>query len=110
MTVELLWDDMNILTIEKNNELYFSHVYVENLLKAKENGFPFYLLKQISVVSDELPIIVTRRLPKVGNIKKKIDVDTSTDEGEIEKKLCEYINETECRRPTDKFSIKIAVN
>lgn len=100
MSIEVLWDDLNILTIEKKDNLFFSYVDSENLIKARKTGFPVFFLKQISLVSDELPAIVRHRIPNVINNL----------EYEKEQEYYDYINSTECKRPTDKFSIKVDIN
>ncbi|MGN1012414.1 MAG: hypothetical protein ACI4ON_01105 [Clostridia bacterium] len=102
MSIEVLWDDLNILTIEKKDDLFFSYIDSENLMKARKTGFPIFFLKQISIVSDNLPAIVRQRIPRVEN-KEIIN-------NKEEKDICEYINSTGCKRPTDKFSIKIDIN
>ena len=107
MSIEVFWDELNILEIEKRDNLFISVVNIENLLLAKETGFPTFLLKQISVVSDELPGIVRDRIACIrGRLKFK---DNCTEE-ELEENIFNYINTTVCRRPTDKFSINIQVN
>ncbi len=107
MSIEVLWNNKIILTIEKQDGLYISHVFEENLNDARKTGFPIYFLKQISLVSDELPTLVKSRISNVNNLKSKLKFAEDIDEKEIEKCICEYINETGCRRPTDKFSLKI---
>ncbi len=107
MSIEVLWDELNILTIEKKDNLFVSSVNVENLLNAKNNGFPVFLLKQISTVSDELPFIVKNR---IGCIKNKLRFKDNISEDELEENIYDYINLTGCRRPIDKFSINIQVN
>ena len=102
MSIEVLWDDLNILTIEKKDDLFFSYIDSENLMKARKTGFPIFFLKQISIVSDNLPAIVRQRIPRIEN-KEIIN-------NKEEKDICKYINSTGCQRPTDKFSIKIDIN
>lgn len=102
MSIEVLWDDLNILTIEKKDDLFFSYIDSENLMKARKTGFPIFFLKQISIVSDNLPAIVRQRIPRIEN-KEIIN-------NKEEKDICKYINSTGCKRPTDKFSIKIDIN
>lgn len=109
-TLAIYWDDEKILEIEKRGELFYSSVYYENVLKAKEKGFPISLLKQISIVSDELAPIIKRRIPNPKTLRKRIAFKNECDDAEIENAICEYINDTRCRRPTDKFSIKIDIN
>lgn len=105
MSIEVFWDELNILTIEKKDNLYFSYVDTENLVQARKSGFPIFFLKQISVVSDELPAIVRHRIPSFESINNKINLKEKTMET-----IIDYINETKCKRPTDKFSIKIEIN
>ena len=62
-TLIISWDDEKIVEIEKRGELFYSSVNYENVLRAKEKGFPVSLLKQISVVSDELAPVIKRRIP-----------------------------------------------
>lgn len=107
MSIEVLWDELNILKIEKKDNLFVSSVNIENLITAKENGFPVFLLKQISTVSDELPFIVRNR---IGGIKNRLKFKDDLSENEMEEDIYDYINLTGCRRPIDKFSINIQVN
>ena len=102
MSIEVLWDDLNILTIEKKDDLFFSYIDSENLMKARKTGFPIFFLKQISIVSDNLPAIVRQRIPRIEN-KEIIN-------NKEEKDICKYIHSTGCTRPTDKVSIKIDIN
>lgn len=109
MNINVLWNDVEVLNIEKINGLYISHVFTENLVKAQKTGFPMYFLKQICTVSDELPVIVKNRIYNIKNIREKIAGNIDLSDEEIERSIYEYINTTGCRRPTDKFSIKITV-
>ncbi len=109
MNINVLWNNIEVLNIEKIDNLYISHVFTENLVEARKTGFPIYFLKQISTVSDELPVIVKNRLYSIKNIKKRISNNIDLSDEEIEKNIYEYINTTGCRRPTDKFSIKVIV-
>ncbi len=109
MNINVLWNNIEVLNIEKINGLYISHVFTENLVNAQKTGFPMYFLKQICTVSDELPVFVRNRIYNVKNVKEKIASNIDLSEEEIEKSICEYINSTGCRRPTDKFSIKITI-
>ena len=43
MSIEVLWDELNILKIEKKDNLFISSVNIENLISAKEKGFPIFL-------------------------------------------------------------------
>jgi hypothetical protein len=110
MSIDVFWDDLNILTISKKDNLFISSVNEDNLIEAKKSGFPIYFLKQISLVSDELPNIVRNRLSNINNIKDKIKFKNNYNDEEIEESIYNYINTTECRRPTDKFKINIEVN
>ena len=83
MSIEVLWDDLNILTIEKKDDLFFSYIDSENLMKARKTGFPIFFLKQISIVSDNLPAIVRQRIPRIEN--KEIITNKE------EKDICKYI-------------------
>ena len=38
------------------------------------------------------------------------DIEDEEDDKEVENAICEYINDTRCRRPTDKFSIRIEIS
>ena len=49
MNIELFWDDLKILTIEKKDNLFISSVDSDNLMKAKDAGFPTYFLRNISL-------------------------------------------------------------
>lgn len=109
MNINVLWNNIEVLCIEKLNGLYISHVFTENLVEAQRVGFPIYFLKQICAVSDELPVFIKNRIYNVKNIKEKIAENTDLSEKDIEKNIYEYINATGCRRPTDKFSIKITI-
>lgn len=110
MNIELFWDDLKILTIEKKDNLFISSVDSDNLMKAKDAGFPTYFLRNISLVSEELAPIVRNRIPGVNKIQDKLKFKGNCSEEDIEENICEYINTTECRRPTDKISIKIELN
>ena len=44
-TLIISWDDEKIVEIEKRGELFYSSVNYENVLRAKEKGFPVSLLK-----------------------------------------------------------------
>lgn len=105
MSIEVFWDDLSIMNIEKKDNLYFSSVNSDNLIKARENGFPIYFLKQVSLVSDELAPIVKYRIPTVDKSKEKLKFKNNSEATEIE--IINLINETGGRRPTDKFSIQI---
>lgn len=109
-TITLMWDDLKIMEINKRGDLFFSKIDYDNIMKAKENGFPIALLKQVSVVSDELSPIIKRRIPNPEKLRKRINFKNNDENDEIERAICEYINETKCRRPTDKFSIKLEIN
>ena len=37
MSIEVFWDELNILTIEKKDNLYFSYVDTENLVQARKS-------------------------------------------------------------------------
>lgn len=106
MSIDVLWDDLNILTIEKKDDLFFSYIDAENLIKARKTGFPLFFIKQISLVSEELPAIVRHRIPNINKVKERLDSNNNYSEENI----YNYINETGCRRPTDKFSIKVEIN
>lgn len=109
MIIELLWDDVKILTIEKLDNVYVTNVFKENLDIAKSTGFPLFFLKNMTVVSEELPVIIKQRLSNVNNLKGKLKFKNDLCNDELEENIYEYINTTECRRPTDKFSIKIEI-
>lgn len=109
MSIEVFWDDLKILNIEKKDNLFISSVNSENLIKARETGFPIYFLKQISLVSEDIAAIVKYRLPNVNKVKDKLRFKKESSEN-IEKEICDYINSTGCRRPTDKLSIQIDIN
>ncbi len=108
MTIDVLWDNISILKIQKQNNLYISSIYKENINKVKSSGFPLYFLKDVSIVSDELPEIIKHRISNINNIKGKLKFK-SDNRNNMEDQIYEYINKTECRRPTDKFSIKIQI-
>ena len=108
-TLIISWDDAKIVEIEKRGELFYSSVNYENVLRAKEKGFPVSLLKQISIVSDELAPVIKRRIPNPKTLRKRIAFKNEEDDREVENAICEYINDTRCRRPTDKFSIRIEI-
>ena len=109
-TLIISWDDEKIVEIEKRGELFYSSVNYENVLRAKEKGFPVSLLKQISIVSDELAPVIKRRIPSPKTLRKRIAFKNEEDDREVENAICEYINDTRCRRPTDKFSIRIEIS
>lgn len=109
MVIELLWDNIMILTIEKIDNLYVSNICRENIEVARSTGFPIFFLKNMSVVSEELPAIVKQRLSNINNLKGKLKFKNDYSSDELEDNIYEYINKTECRRPTDKFSIKIEI-
>lgn len=109
MTVELLWDNIKILNIEKRENIYISSVYKENIQKVRELGFPIFFLEDIRLVSDELPALVKHRISNINNIKGRLKFKNDYNKDELEDDIYDYINNTECRRPTDKFSIKIEI-
>ncbi|MBO5478021.1 MAG: hypothetical protein J6A15_09780 [Clostridia bacterium] len=109
MVIELLWDNVKVLTIEKMENFYVSNVCRENIEIARSTGFPIFFLKQLTVISEELPAIVKQRLSNVNNMKGKLKFKNDYSSEELEDNIYEYINQTECRRPTDKFSIKIEI-
>lgn len=109
MTIELLWDNVKILDIEKRNNLYISTVYKENIDIARNTGFPIFFLEDIKVVSEELPTLIKQRISNVNNMKGKLKFKNDYNEDNLEDDIYSYINTTECRRPTDKFSIKIEI-
>ena len=108
MVIDVLWNNINILKIQKRNNLYISSIYKENIKKVRENGFPLYFLKDVSVVSDELPDIIKHRISNINNMKGRLKFKNDNIDN-LEEQIYEYINKTECRRPTDKFSIKIQI-
>ena len=108
MIIDVLWNNINILKIQKKNNLYISSICRENISKVRESGFPLYFLKDVSVVSDELPDIIRHRISNINNMKGKLKFKNDNREN-IEEQIYDYINRTECRRPTDKFSIKIQI-
>lgn len=108
MIIDVLWNNINILKIQKKNNLYISSICRENIGKVRESGFPIYFLKDVSVVSDELPDIIRHRISNINNMKGKLKFKNDNREN-IEEQIYDYINRTECRRPTDKFSIKIQI-
>lgn len=109
MLIELLWDDVKILTIQKIENLYVTNICAENIEIVKSLGFPIFFLKNMSVVSEELPVIIKQRISNINNLKGKLKFKNEIDNNELEDNIFEYINKTECRRPTDKFSIKIEI-
>lgn len=109
MTIDLFWDNVKILNIKKEDDVYISSVYSDNINTVKNSGFPIFFLKEISVVSDELPNIVKQRISNINNIKGKLRFKNDYSSEEIEENIYNYINTTKCRRPTDKFSIKIEI-
>ena len=50
MIIDVLWNNINILKIQKKNNLYISSICRENIGKVRESGFPIYFLKDVSVV------------------------------------------------------------
>ena len=108
MVIDVLWNNINILKIQKRNNLYISSIYKENINKVRDNGFPLYFLKDVSVVSDELPDIIKHRISNINNMKGRLKFKNDNIDN-LEEQIYEYINKTECRRPTDKFSIKIQI-
>ncbi len=110
MNIDLFWDELKILTVEKRDNLFISSVDSDNLMKARDAGFPIYFLKNISLISDELAPIVKNRIPSANKIQDKLKFKGEYSEENLEENICEYINSTECRRPTDKISIKIELN
>lgn len=108
MIIDVLWDNISILKIQKQNNIYISSIYRENINKVRANGFPLYFLKDVSVVSDELPEIIKHRISNINNMKGKLKFKNDNNEN-LEEQIYEYINKTKCRRPTDKFSIKIQI-
>ena len=108
MIIDVLWDDLNIFSIEKINGLYISKLYKENINEVRKSGFPLFFLKEISLVSDELPPVVRQRISNINNIKGKLKFKNDVED--IESNIFSYINTTECKRPTDKFSIKIQID
>ena len=52
MTIDLFWDNVKILNIKKEDDVYISSVYSDNINTVKNSGFPIFFLKEISVVSD----------------------------------------------------------
>lgn len=109
MTIDLFWDDIKVLNITKLENLYISRVYEENLNNVRKSGFPMYFLSEITLVSTELPAIIRKRLSNINNLKGQLKFKNNPTNEDIEKGIFEYINKTECRRPTDKFSIKIEI-
>lgn len=108
MVIDVLWNNINILKIQKRNNLYISSIYKENINKVRKEGFPLYFLKDVSVVSDELPDIIKHRISNINNMKGRLKFKNDNIDN-LEEQIYEYINKTECRRPTDKFSIKIQI-
>ena len=108
MVIDVLWNNINILKIQKRNNIYISSIYKEDISKVRENGFPLYFLKDVSVVSDELPDIIKHRISNINNMKGRLKFKNDNRDN-LEEQIYEYINKTECRRPTDKFSIKIQI-
>ena len=108
MVIDVLWNNINILKIQKRNNLYISSIYKENINKVREKGFLLYFLKDVSVVSDELPDIIKHRISNINNMKGRLKFKNDNIDN-LEEQIYEYINKTECRRPTDKFSIKIQI-
>ena len=53
-TLIISWDDEKIVEIEKRGELFYSSVNYENVLRAKEKGFPVSLLKQIDDLEKQI--------------------------------------------------------
>ena len=109
MKIDVLWDNIKILNIIKESGYYISYVYKDNIKEVRKLGFPIFFLKEINIVSDELPAIVRQRISNINNLKGKLKFKDNLDEYNVEENICKYINETGCRRPTDKFSIKIEV-
>ncbi len=107
MVIDVLWDNIKIIRIDKVNGMYISTAYHENLDAVRHSGFPLFFLKQINLVSDELPIIVKKRISNIYNIRGKLKFKDDIEEKELENYIAKYINETGCQRPTDKFKIHI---
>lgn len=107
MTIYVLWNSIEVLKIIKREGMYYSTVNIDNVEDAKSNGLPMYLLNNVQAVSKELPVIIKDRISSVkGKIKFRNDVENE----EVEDKILDYINSTECKRPTDRLGIKIEIN
>ncbi len=109
MILELYWNELCILKIKRIEGLYYINVESKNIGEAREYGFPIFFLKEINIVSEELPYIIKRRLFNIKEIKNKILNDEKYNQSDFERDIFEYVNTTECRNPTDKFSIKIQI-
>lgn len=109
MIIDVFWDDVKILSVEKVSGYYISTIIKENILAVKKSGFPLYFLKDISVMSEELPNIIKNRVKNIGSQNGKIKFKDNEDKITIDEEKYKYINETECRRPTDKLSINIQI-
>lgn len=109
MKIDVLWSGVEILRVEYVNEVYVSTVYTDNIEQVKRNGFPLFFLKEINVVSNELPALIKKRLSSIGVIKNKLKLNEKYPQEEFEEDIKRYVETTGCARPTDKFTLKIII-
>jgi len=102
MVINAYWDNIKFLSVDKTSENYITTVIKEDIEAVMNKGLPFFLLKDITVISKSLPKIIANRLPKIENLMDKVNMEEY-----LEDNVLKFINNTKCYIPTDKLTIKI---
>lgn len=104
MKIKVYWEDISIMNIEKDNELFYTQIDIRGVKEARKKGFPVFLLRDTLCISKILPYFVKRRIYDLKNPEKTPQ--------ELEMEIVNRIEETHesvIKRPTDKVKITIEI-
>lgn len=105
MKIEIAWDKNNIMSIEKEKGMFYTIIDKIGIENARKNGFPLFFIKDVKVISRELPYFVKRRIYNLNYSTKSDDLLTE----ELENKLEDNSNVSELISPIDKIKVKIEI-
>ena len=69
--ISIMWKNYNILEIIQKKDIFYSSINIENTEKAVKEGMLINTVSKISVISQELPKLITNRIPQ-GKTRKEI--------------------------------------
>ena len=104
MKIKVYWENVNIMEIQKENELFFNQINIEGIKEARRNGMPLFIIRDSVCVSKSLPYFVKRRIYDLKNPEKT--------PRELEMEIVNKVEETHqsvIKSPTDKVRINIEI-
>lgn len=107
MKFNIKWGNLDIVTISRENGVYIANIDNKCFNQATKSGMPVSILAELKAISDKLPPFVMERIPSKELRDKTIlksKGQLSDDEGD---NILDYIDITNCRQKTDKFSIYV---